>query len=81
MSAGQVQDGDGSEELTLNQITGKYKNRWVAILVTARDANSQPTKGRVVGQDVDRYRLRSGLMKYTDICIFYTGESPYPMLL
>ena len=81
MSGGQPQGGNDSEELTLEQIAGKYKSRWVAILVTARDRNSQPTKGKVVGHDVDRFRLRSGLMKYPDICIFYTGEPPYPMLL
>lgn len=81
MSATTLPEGGQPEELTLAQISEKHKNRWVAILVTARDSSSQPTKGKVVAQDVDRYRLRSSLMKYDDICIFYTGETPYPLLL
>ncbi|MDG7007047.1 MAG: hypothetical protein JRN06_02245 [Nitrososphaerota archaeon] len=81
MSIGANPGSDGPEELTLSEITGRYKDRWVAILVSERDGNFQPTKGRVVAQDVDRYRLRSSLVKYDDVCIFYTGETPYPLLL
>ena len=74
-------EGSESEELTLSEIAAKYKDRWVAIVVTARDSNSQPSKGKVVAQDVDRYRLRAGLAKYGEVCIFFTGETPYPLLL
>jgi hypothetical protein len=81
LSSGHLQEGSESEELTLSQIAGKYKDRWVAIVVTARDANSQPTKGKIVTQDVDRYRLRQSLAKHDEVCIFYTGETPYPLLL
>ncbi|MDG7007073.1 MAG: hypothetical protein JRN06_02375 [Nitrososphaerota archaeon] len=72
---------DGQEELTLQQITERHKDRWVAMVVTKRDGNLQPVAGRVVAMDADRYRLRESLVKYTDVCIFYTGEPPYPILL
>ena len=81
MSTASPQGGTAPEEFTLAQISAKHKNRWVAIEVTARDGNSQPTKGKVVAQDVDRYRLRSSLAKLGEVCIFYTGETPYPLLL
>ncbi len=81
MSATSPQGQAAPDELTLAEISAKYKNRWVAIEVTARDGNSQPTKGKVVAQDVDRYRLRSSLAKLGEVCIFYTGETPYPLLL
>ena len=81
MSAVSPQQGKEPVELSLSQIAEKYKDRWVAIVVTGRDDNSQPTKGKVIAQDVDRYRLRSSLAKYDEVCIFYTGETPYPLLL
>jgi hypothetical protein len=81
LSTGRLVEGNEQEELTLSEIRGKYKDRWVAIVGTGRDANSQHTKGRVAAQDVDRYRLRSTLAKYGEVCIFYTGETPYPVLL
>jgi len=68
-------------ELTLPQIFEMYKDRWVAILVTKRDENQQPTAGKVVADDVDRYRLRTNITKYNDVCIFFAGESPYPLLM
>jgi hypothetical protein len=68
------------EILSLSEIRKKYKDRWVALIVTGRDKNLQPTKGKVVSDDIDRYMLRQKL-KYKDICIFYTGEPPYPLLL
>ena len=69
------------ENLTLSEISQRYSGRWVAITVTERDRNLQPVKGRVVADDVDRYRLREKTAKYDDICIFYVGESPYLLLL
>ena len=69
------------EELSIREIFERYKDRWVAIVVTKRDGNLQPIGGRVVAEDVDRYRLRGHVIKYTDVCIFYAGESPYPLLL
>jgi hypothetical protein len=69
------------EELALPDIIAKYKGKWVAITVTARDKNFQPTKGKVVAESQDRYMLRLKLVKYKDICIFFAGEAPYPLLL
>lgn len=70
-----------SEDITLREIFERYKDRWVAIVVTERDKNSQPVKGRVVANEVDRYNLREKITKYKDICILYAGESPYHLLL
>jgi hypothetical protein len=69
------------QDLTLAEISEKYKDRWVAIEVTKRDKNFQPLKGRVLESDVDRYRLREKTAKYEDLCIFYGGESQYRLLL
>ena len=55
--------------------------RWVAVVVTERDNSNQPTRGKVVAEDVDRYRLRQTIAQYDDICIFYAGEPDYPILL
>lgn len=49
--------------------------------VTKRDANLQPVAGRVIAEDVDRYRLRQQVFKYNDICIFFVGDPGYPTLL
>lgn len=81
MSQGGAEESVELEELTLSQISDRYRDRWVAIEVTKRDRNLQPLKGRVVANEVDRYRLREKTMKYADICIFFTGESPYRLLL
>ena len=72
---------DGQEELTLQQVAERHKDRWVAMVVTKRDGDLQPLAGKVVAADPDRYRLRESLAKYTDVCIFYAGEPPYPILL
>ena len=69
------------EDLTLSEISEKYKDRWVAIEVTRRDRNLQPIRGRVLENDVDRFRLREKITKFEDICIFYAGESPFRLLL
>ncbi len=69
------------EELTLEAIHEKYPNRWVAMIVTKRDQNGQPTAGTVVAEDVDRYRLRMKLTKYGDICIVYGGDAGYTVLM
>jgi hypothetical protein len=70
-----------SEELTLPEIFTRYKDNWIALIVTTRDKNSQPAGGKVVANDIDRYRLRQKLLKYPDICILYAGEPAYPLLL
>lgn len=87
-SAGSVQSAGEQaepEELALPEIRKRYKDRWVAMIVTGRDKNLQPTKGKVVQDDIDRYMLRQKLRLkpggYLDICIFFTGEPPYPLLL
>jgi len=49
--------------------------------VTARDKNFQPKSGKVVAHDPDRYRLRQNLYKYKDGCIFFAGESLFPLFL
>ena len=69
------------EELTLAQIREKHPNMWVAMLVTKRDKNRQPIAGKVVAEDVDRYRLREALYSYKDVCIFFAGESQFPLFL
>jgi len=69
------------EELTLFQISEKYNGRWVAILVTKRDRNHQPVRGRVVADDIDRYRVREKTTRYDDLCIFYAGDVAYHLLL
>lgn len=48
--------------------------------VTARDENLQPTRGVVVADEVDRYRLRTHLSKYPDVCILFAGEQPYRLI-
>jgi hypothetical protein len=68
-------------ELSLSQILEKYKDNWVAFIVTKRDGNFQPTAGRVVAHDLDRYRLRQQITHYNDICILFAGETLYPLLL
>ena len=78
MSTSQVQE---NPELTLKEIFEQHKDMWVAMLVTKRDENMQPTAGKVVAEDVDRYRLRVNIVKYDDICIFFAGETPYPLLM
>jgi hypothetical protein len=70
-----------AEDLPLPKISERYKDRWVAIVVTERDRNAQPVKGRVVADDVDRYRLREKTAKYDEICFFYAGDSSYRLLL
>ena len=51
------------------------------MLVTKRDENQQPIAGKIVAVDVDRYRLRLNIVKYDDVCIFFAGETPYPLLM
>ncbi len=70
-----------SEELTLEEISKKHLNLWVAITVTKRDENGQPTAGQVVAEDADRYRLRDLIVKYNDVCIFFAGDSQFPLFL
>ena len=81
VSAKGATDEAKPEVLTLPEILQKYKDRWVAIEVTERDRNSQPTKGRVVGNEVDRYTLGEKTTEYGEVCIFFTGELPFRLLL
>jgi len=69
------------EDLPLSEVMARHKDQWVAMVVTARDRNLQPVRGKVVASDIDRYRLRRSLLKYDDVCIFYAGEPPYPLFL
>jgi len=50
-------------------------------MVTKRDENGQPTAGKFVADDADRYRLRDQIILQNDICIFYAGDPPYPLFL
>jgi hypothetical protein len=68
-------------ELSIPEIITAYKGKWVAIQVTARDKNLQPTRGRVVADSPDRYMLRQKLITYKEVCIFFAGEPTYPLLL
>ena len=49
--------------------------------MTKRDKNMQPTRGTVIADDSDRYRLRQKLMTTKEACIFFAGEPQYPLLL
>ncbi len=69
------------EDLELPEIFKRYKDRWVAIIVTKRDKNLQPIRGRVVANEGDRYRLRQAIASHREICILYAGEPAYPLLL
>jgi len=69
------------EELPLQVIIKDNAGKWVGILVTARDKNSQPTAGKVVAVNQDRYLLRQALIRYKEVCILFCGEPPYPLLL
>lgn len=70
-----------SDELTLEEVRKKHLNTWVAMVVTKRDENGQPTAGKVVADDMDRYRLRDQIVTLNDVCIFFTGDSPFPLFL
>jgi len=69
------------EVLSFSEIRERYRDRWVAVEVTERDGNSQPTKGRVVENEIDRYTLADKTAKYGEVCIFYAGDVPYRLLL
>jgi len=75
------QEGEEPQERELRQIFEEYKDMWVAMIVTKRDKNFQPLAGRVVANEVDRYKLRLKIVKYDDICIFFSGDTPYPLLI
>jgi hypothetical protein len=70
-----------SKELSLQEIRKNYPNLWVAMVVTKRDTNGQPTAGRVVADDADRYRLRDKIILQNDVCVFYAGDPLYPLFL
>ncbi|MDG6901393.1 MAG: hypothetical protein JRM80_05470 [Nitrososphaerota archaeon] len=74
-------DEGQAQELEFPEIFKAYHERWVAVVVTGRDKNLQPNKGRVVADDVDRYRLREKIIGRKEICIFYAGEPAYTLLL
>jgi hypothetical protein len=82
MSTGSsVPPGEEGEELSLQEIRGRYKDRWVAITVTKRDRSLQPVGGVVVADDPDRYRLRDMIAKYREVCIVYAGDPLYPLIM
>lgn len=65
----------------MEEILQEHQDRWIAMTVTKRDKNGQPLAGKIVSEDVDRYRLRQTVARYNDICIFYAGESQFPLFL
>lgn len=75
------QDISQIEELTISQIHEKYKKKWIALIVTKRDTSLQPTAGKVVVHENDRYRLRQQISQFKDICIFFAGDPQYPICL
>jgi len=81
MSQSGAEESAKPEVLTLSQISARYHDRWVAVVVTGRDRNGQPVKGRVVAEDVDRYNIRMKTINLRDVCIFYAGELPYRLHL
>ena len=68
-------------KLSLPEVRKRYKDKWVAVVVTRRNRNLQPTEGKVVAEDLDRFLLRQKLGAYRDICIFFAGEPIYPPFL
>lgn len=70
-----------TRDLSLEEIANGYSGRWVALTVTKRDENFQPTRGIVVAHDIDRYKLRASITKYTDICILFAGDTPFRIML
>lgn len=74
-------DQPPAEELDIPEIFKKYKDKWVAIKVTKRDKNLQPTRGAVLADDMDRYRLRMKVIREREVCIFYAGEPQYPLII
>jgi hypothetical protein len=76
-----LDEGDIPVELSLQEIRKRHKDKWVAVVVTKRDRNLQPAKGKVVAEDIDRYLLRQKLGAYPDICIFFAGDPIYPPFL
>jgi hypothetical protein len=68
-------------ELSMEEILEQHKDRWVAMIVTKRDKNGQPSAGKIIEEDVDRYRLRQNTVKYNDLCIFYAGETQFPLFM
>ncbi|MDG6999998.1 MAG: hypothetical protein JRN15_12885 [Nitrososphaerota archaeon] len=80
MSATDESVAEKTKDLSLEEIAAGYSGRWVAMTVTKRDDNLQPTRGIVVAHDVDRYKLRTNITKYTDICILYAGDPPFRLM-
>lgn len=80
-SGNDVGDEAQAVDVELAEIFSRYKDRWVAIAVTKRDKNMQPTRGTVIADDSDRYRLRQKLMSTKEACIFFAGDPQYPLLL
>ncbi len=76
-----VREQGEPEDLALSEIFERHKNTWVAMTVTGRDRNFQPTRGRVLATDLDQYKLRQKILKYADICILYAGEPQFPLFL
>ncbi len=81
MSVTSERANDEAKDQSLEEIVGKYSGSWVAMTVTKRDENYQPTRGIIVAHDMDRYKLRERITKYSDICIIYAGDPPFRLML
>ena len=83
-TGGSAPSGGGqapAEELDIQEIFTKYKDKWVAIKVTGRDKNLQPTRGIVLADEMDRYRLRQRIIREKEACIFYAGQPMYTLII
>jgi len=67
-----------SEEdvLTIAEAIQEYPEEWLAMRVTRRDSNGQPTEVVVVGHDRDKRLLRTNTLRERELCIFFAGQSP-----
>ena len=64
--------------LSMEEVLKKFAGNYVAMQVTSRDSNGQPTSGRVLHVHFNKYRLRDEMADRGEICIFYAGPAPKP---
>jgi hypothetical protein len=66
----------GEAEMALEEMARRYALLWLAVKVTARDENGQPTRGVLLSQHLTRVMLSHELnsIREKDICIFHAVE-------
>jgi len=78
-----MSSGVSAEEdiLTIAEAIQEYPEQWLAVRVTGRDSNGQPTEGVVVGHERDKRSLRTNTIREKDLCIFFAGQSPIMVMV